>query len=74
MARDAGLEMSECRLHHEGSRSHFMTRRFDRDAVGRKHHMQSLGALQHFDYNMPDAYTYEQAMSTIRSLGLAWWL
>ena len=70
MARDAGLEMSECRLHHEGGRSHFMTRRFDRDAVGRKHHMQSLGALQHFDYNMPGAYTYEQAMSTIHSLGL----
>ena len=70
MAQDAGLEMSECRLHQEGGRSHFMTRRFDRDASGRKHHMQSLGALQHFDYNMPGAYAYEQAMSTIRSLGL----
>ncbi len=70
MALDAGLDMSECRLHHEGGRSHFMTRRFDRDAVGRKHHMQSLGALQQFDYNMPGAYSYEQAMGTIRSLGL----
>ena len=70
MAADAGVEMSECRLHHEGGRSHFMTRRFDRDAGGNKLHMQSLGALQHFDYNMPDAFAYEQAMSTIRGLGL----
>jgi len=70
MAREAGVEMSECRLHHEGGRSHFMTRRFDRDARGRKIHMQSLGALRHFDYNLPGAYAYEQAMETIRGLGL----
>ena len=70
MAREAGIEMSECRLHHEGGRSHFMTRRFGRDARGRKIHMQSLAALRHFDYNMPGAYAYEQAMETIRGLGL----
>ncbi len=70
MAREAGIEMSECRLHHEGGRSHFMTRRFDRDAEGRKIHMQSLAALRHFDYNLPDAYAYEQAVETIRKLGL----
>ena len=70
MAREAGIEMSECRLHHEGGRSHFMTRRFDRDAKGRKIHMQSLAALRHFDYNMPGAYAYEQAVETIRRLGL----
>lgn len=70
MARAAGIEMSECRLHHEAGRSHFMTRRFDRDAKGRKIHMQSLAALRHFDYNLPDAYAYEQAVETIRRLGL----
>ena len=70
MAREAGIEMSECRLHHEGGRSHFMTRRFDRDSKGRKVHMQSLAALRHFDYNLPGAYSYEQAMETIRRLGL----
>lgn len=70
MAREAGIEMSECRLHHEDGRSHFMTRRFDRDARGRKIHMQSLAALRHFDYNVPDAYAYEQAVETIRRLGL----
>ncbi|MDE2721465.1 type II toxin-antitoxin system HipA family toxin [Candidatus Palauibacter polyketidifaciens] len=70
MAREAGIEMAECRLHHEGDRSHFMTRRFDRDAKGRKIHMQSLAALRHFDYNLPGAYAYEQAVETIRRLGL----
>ena len=70
MAREAGIKMSECRLHHEGGRSHFMTRRFDRDAKGRKIHMQSLAALRHFDYNLPGAYAYEQAVETIRRLGL----
>ena len=70
MAQDAGVIMSECRLHHEGGRSHFMTRRFDRDEAGRKLHMQSLGALRHFDYNQPGAYAYEQAMDTIYKLGL----
>ena len=70
MARAAGIEMSECRLHHEGGRSHFMTRRFDRDAQGRKIHKQTFGALRHFDYNVAGAYAYEQVMQTIRALGL----
>ena len=70
MARAAGVEMAPCRLHHEGGRSHFMTRRFDRNADGRKLHMQSLGALRHFDYNVAGAYAYEQAVETIRLLGL----
>ncbi len=70
MARAAGISMSECRLHHEGGRSHFMTRRFDRDDLGRRIHMQSLGAMRHFDFNDPGAYSYEQAVLTIRELGL----
>ena len=68
MARAAGITMSACRLHHEGGRSHFMTKRFDRDDTGRKIHMQSLGAMQHFDFNDPAAYSYEQAVMTIRDL------
>ena len=70
MAHAAGITMSECRLHHEGGRSHFMTKRFDRDDGGRKIHMQSLGAMQHFDFNDPSAYSYEQAIMTVRDLGL----
>ena len=70
MARQTEIKMSECQLYHEGGRSHFMTRRFDRDNNGRKIHMQSLGALRHFDFNQPHGYAYEQVMQTIRGLGL----
>ena len=70
MALEAGIDMSGCRLHHEGGRSHFMTRRFDRDAEGRKIHMQTLGALRHFDYNQAGAYAYEQAIQTVLELKL----
>lgn len=70
MASEAGIDMSECRLHREGGRSHFMTRRFDRSATGDKLHMQSLGAMRHYDFNVAGAYSYEQAVETIRNLGL----
>ena len=65
MARAAGIEMSECRLHREGGRAHFMTRRFDRTDSGDKLHMQSLSAMRHFDFNLPGAYAYEQALTTM---------
>jgi serine/threonine-protein kinase HipA len=70
MARASGITMTECRLMEEGGRRHFMTRRFDRLPGGGKLHMQSLGALAHFDYNVPGAYSYERALVTIRHLGL----
>ena len=70
MARAAGIDMMDCRLLHESGRSHFMTRRFDRPETGGKLHMQSLGAMEHFDYRKPGAYSYEQALLTIRRLGM----
>jgi len=70
MARDCGIDISECRLFEENSRRHFMTRRFDRLAGGGKLHMQSLCALAHYDFNMAGAYSYEQALLVIRQLGL----
>jgi len=70
MAKAAGINMSECRLLEEGGRRHFMTRRFDRLDGGEKLHMQSLCALAHFDFNSAGAYSYEQAMLTIRQLNL----
>lgn len=69
MAKDAGILMSECRLYEEKGRYHFMTRRFDRDgATGGKLHMQSLGAMAHFDFNQRGAYSYEQAAQVMRQL------
>ncbi len=70
MARDCGIEINDCRLFEENGRRHFMTRRFDRLAGGEKLHMQSLGALAHFDFNLPGAHSYEQALLVIRQLGL----
>jgi len=70
MAKAAGITMSECRLLEENGRRHFMTRRFDRLAGGAKLHMQSLGALAHFDFNQAGAHAYEQALLTIRQLKL----
>jgi serine/threonine-protein kinase HipA len=70
MARASGITMTDCRLMPEGGRRHFMTRRFDRLPGGGKLHMQSLCALAHFDYNVPGAYSYEQALVTVRRLGL----
>ena len=70
MARAAGITMTDCRLLEENGRQHFMTRRFDRDDAGNKLHMQSLGALAHFDYNEPGSYSYEQAFLVMQQLQL----
>lgn len=74
MAIACEIDMSPCRLFKEGGLSHFMTRRFDRVATDTggmdKLHMQSLAALQHYDFNDSAAYSYEQALLTIRDLDL----
>ena len=70
MATAAGISMSPCRLLEENGRRHFMTRRFDRLAGGAKLHMQSLGAMAHFDFNQAGAHSYEQALLVIRQLKL----
>lgn len=70
LAKAAGIDMTECRLHLEGGRAHFMTHRFDRAETGQKIHMQSLAAMRHYDFNAAGAYSYEQAVETIRMLAL----
>jgi len=70
MAKHAGIIMMPCRLHEEGGRAHFMTKRFDRSDDGSKWHYQSLCALQHFDFNIAGAYSYEQAIQTLKTLAL----
>lgn len=70
MAVAAGIKMAPCVLFEEGGRKHFMTRRFDRTENGGKLHVQTLGALAHFDFNAPAAHSYEQAVAVMRRLGL----
>lgn len=72
MALAAGIQMSESRLLEKSGHRHFMTRRFDRLAGGKKLHYQSLCALAHYDFNMAGAYSYEQAFMVIKQLGLGY--
>jgi len=65
-----GINMTECRVHDEGGRSHFMTKRFDRTDNGKKIHMQTLGAIAHYDYNQAGSNSYEQATQVMKRLGL----
>ncbi len=67
--RAAGIEISPCRLLHEDGRSHFMTKRFDREE-NLKHHVQSLGALLHLDFQQRETNAYEQWFIAIKQLNL----
>ena len=71
MAKEAGIEMTECRLLEENSRAHFMTKRFDRHR-NNKIHMQTLCGIAHYDYKMLRAYSYEQAFQIMRRLRLSY--
>lgn len=70
MARECGIDISECQLLEENGRHHFMTRRFDRTADGKKRFVQSLGALAHFDYYESGHYSYEQLFMTMKQLDM----
>ncbi len=70
MAKDSGIEMTECQLLEENDRAHFMTRRFDRTEDNQKLHVQTFCALQHFDFNDINIFSYEQLFSTMRMLRL----
>lgn len=70
MAKEAGIDIPESRLLEENGRAHFMTRRFDREDGGAKHHMQSLCAMDHLDFKKKSANSYEQLFMTMRQLRL----
>lgn len=72
MARAAGITMSDCRLLHENGRAHFMTRRFDRDADGSRHHIQTLCAMSHIDYKKIGTNSYAQLFDTADRLKLSY--
>jgi len=68
MAFRCGINMMDSRLLKENGRNHFMTRRFDRSNNGDKYFVQTLAALNHFDYYETGAYSYEQIIMTMRRL------
>jgi len=70
MAKACEIQMTECRLLEENGRAHFMTQRFDREEGDIKHHIQTFCAMQHFDFNDVNSYSYEQLFQTMRLLRL----
>lgn len=70
MAKQAGIDIPESALFEENGRAHFMTRRFDREDDGTKHHLQSLCAMDHLDFKKKSANSYEQLFMVIRQLRL----
>lgn len=71
MAKESGIEISECRLLEENGRAHFMTKRFDREGAV-KHHIQTLCGIGHYDFNDMYGYSYEQVFQTMRILRLTY--
>lgn len=71
MARDAGINITSCRLLNENGRSHFMTKRFDRDG-NKKHHLQTLCAMAHLDFRQKATHDYNQLFEIIYKLSLGY--
>ena len=72
MAKDCGVEMMPCTLFEENGRAHFMTKRFDREQNGTKHHIQTWCAMSHVDFNEVHSFSYEQLFETMRALRLTY--
>jgi serine/threonine-protein kinase HipA len=70
MAREAGIQMTECHLLEENGRAHFMTRRFDRGENGAKHHTLTLCDLAEIDFRQRGANDYSQLFQVVAELGL----
>jgi len=70
MAKACQIDMMESRLLEENGRAHFMTKRFDREGGDQKYHVQTLCAMQHYDFNQIASFSYEQLFQTMRLLRL----
>ena len=73
MAKQAGINMTECRLLTENDRAHFMTRRFDREVINGqtiKHHVQTLCAMDHLDFKQRNTHAYAQLFMVAAQLNL----
>ena len=70
MAKKCGIDMMPCHLLPEGSRRHFITKRFDR--IGnQKVHIQTLNGLAHVDYKKPGSFSYAELFGIARQLKLS---
>lgn len=53
----------------EGSRRHFVTKKFDRQG-NRKRHIQKLTGIAHVDYKKPGSFSYAELFGVARQLRL----
>jgi len=72
MGKAAGIEMMECKLLEENGRAHFMTKRYDREGAKTKHHVQTWCAMNHYDFNDMNSFSYELLFETMRALHLSY--
>lgn len=71
MALRCGIKMEESRLHEAQGKQHFMTRRFDRGENNKKHHIQTLNGMAHFNWT-PGKHSYEDVFNILRKLNLGY--
>ena len=69
MAKAAGIDMTESKLFEENGRSHFMTKRFDREG-NQKIFYQSLCGLMEMDFRQKGVHEYQQYLRAINALSL----
>ena len=69
MARNAGIEMMDCRLVHSGGLDHFVTKRFDRHHH-QKIHSITLCGLTQLDFNSFQVASYADYFNTLNLLNL----
>jgi serine/threonine-protein kinase HipA len=72
MAVACGIDMMPSKLLEENGRAHFMTKRFDREDGDTRHHIQTLCAINHYDFNAVTSFSYEQLFQTMRELKLSY--
>jgi len=75
MARAAGIDMAETHLLVDDSQpgtplAHFMSKRFDRTADGKRLHMQTLCAIAGMDFAYSRAHDYTGYLLAVDGLGL----
>lgn len=72
MAKECGITMMPCRLYEENGRSHFMTKRYDREGRKERLHTQTMCAINHMDFNHNQSFGYEQLFQIMRQLKLTY--
>jgi serine/threonine-protein kinase HipA len=69
LAKEAGINISECYLVEDNNKSHFVTKRFDIETNGKRYHIHSLAGLLEIDFNIPRTIGYEDLLRTAVKLG-----